>query len=310
MTPTISVIITAHNERPHDIQQTIHTIRETGGPSVEIILVDDCSIAPIDSVRPKVIRNSSRLGVGPSRHLGVEAATARFILLTDAHCVFDKDWLEPLLDVLDANPKLLVCGQCVALPEHGSDLSYPVGIYNGARMVIHDPNEPNIRWRVLTAKWAKDKPSQSFYPLSAVMGACYAMRRDFFLRLGGLKMLREFGGDEELLSLKTILAGGEIRMHKFLRIGHKFREKTKVPYRITVETCLYNTMTTALTCCPSDVAKDLIEKIGPGCESMVAKELVRINKAAIEAERIRLLGVFTRPWDEYLKLIASIDTQA
>jgi hypothetical protein len=246
------------------------------------------------------------MGVGPSRHLGVESASGQLILITDAHVVFDGDWYKSVYAAFGGNPKMLLCGQCVALAENAWSIENPIGTYNGARMVIHDSGaEP--RWRVLTAKWAKDKPGQDFYPLSAVMGACYAMRKDFFLEIGGLKMLREFGGDEELLSIKTILAGGEIRMFKKLRIGHRFRQKQPVPYRITIETCLYNTGAIALTCCPPDVAKDLIGKIGPGREWVDAKRQLWLNREALEEERVRLSKVFSRNWDEYLKIISEID---
>lgn len=305
MNPLLTIVIAALNEKPSDLHHTVKSIREsTGGQWVQVLIVDDASTVPVCCLPVTIMRNRIRVGVGLSRHLGVEAALAPYVLICDGHCVFSGDWLQPLLDTLRGSDKLLLCGQCWALSEDGTRHT---GTYNGARMVIHDPNETNIRWRVLTAKWAKDKPGQSFYPLSAVMGACYAMSRDFFLKIGGLKMLREFGGDEENLSLKTILAGGEIRMFKQLKIGHKFRETTKVPYRITVESCIYNVCVNALTCCPPEVARDLIEKIGPGREWMDAKEMVRQNKDAIEAERVRLQGVFTRSWDEYLTIIKQID---
>jgi hypothetical protein len=223
--------------------------------------------------------------------------------------IFDEGWLKPVVDMLNCSPNLVLCGQCVAIQQHAINLGHPIGLYNGARMVIHDPGE-NIRWRVLTAKWANDKRARDFYPLSAMMGACYAMRKDWFLHIGGLRMLKEFGGDEELLSIKTILSGGEIRMFKSLRVGHKFRDKGLVPYRVIIERCIYNTIVTALTCCPPDVAEDLINKIGPGRELYDAQNMVRLDREAIEEERLRLEKVFTRTWDEYLKIIAAIDNGA
>lgn len=306
MSLELSIVIAVHNERPFDLHQTVQSIRDTTREHfVEIIIVDDNSTVPVCCLPVRIIRNQHRKGVGQSRHIGVEAALAPFVLLTDGHMIFTEGWLGPTIKALSETPKLLVCGQCLSLTEDQTDTNHPFGVYNGARMVIHDP-EAEIRWRVLTAKWAKEKPGAS-YPLSAVMGACYAIRKDFFLNIGGLRMLREFGGDEELLSIKTLMAGGEIRLLKALRVGHKFRKVAKIPYRITVESCLYNTMMIANTCCPPEVAKDLIAKIGPGRESMDAKEMVRVNRGEIEAEASRLSRVFTRSWDDYLKLIAQID---
>lgn len=302
MTPVLSVIIASHNERPADLAATVKSIRNTGGGAhVEVVVVDDASTDPVEWQDRTVIRNNTRQGVGKSRHIGVEAATAPLIVLTDAHCLFHDGWLHNVLDVLQGNERLLLCGQMDAIPETGDK---NLGHYYGGRMCIFDPSSDDPRYRILTAKWHKEKP-HPFYPISAVMGACYAMHRSWFLKIGGLKMLKSFGGDEEALSMKTLLAGGDIRLFKLWKISHRFRNG-KPPYRITVDDCVYNSMMLAHTLCPAEVAKDLISKIGPGVEVINAKEMIRVNRPSIDAERARLEKVFTRSWDEYVRLVNEI----
>src|SRR5712671_6741337 len=94
--PVLSVVAATHNEQRWNLHHLIKSIQSsTGGKWVEIVLVDDASASPVCCLPVTLIRNRTRLGVGASRHIGVEAATAPFILLTDAHCVFEDGWIQP-----------------------------------------------------------------------------------------------------------------------------------------------------------------------------------------------------------------------
>lgn len=309
MKPVVSVVIASHNENWHTLNRTVKSIRDTGGCFTEIIVVDDASSTPVkvDDPEVKVLHNKTRLGVGASRHLGVEAATADLILITDAHVIMGDRWLEAVMGTLPGSEHLVLCGQCLSLQEGHDRLEQAIGTYNGARMVILDSGaEP--RWRVLTCKWIADKPGHDLYNLSGAMGAAYCFHKSFFLRIGGLRMLRGWGGDEELLSLKTIRVGGIIKMFKSLKIGHRFRSKISKPqYRITVEECLANTITTCLTCVPEVESAQLIDALGR--EKLVTRSIAMAMERAneISAERDRLAGVLTMPWPKYLQMISDID---
>lgn len=309
--PIVSVVIAAHNEWHGTLNNTLRSIRETGGCHVEIVLVDDASGTRIrvDDPDIKLIVNRQRLGVGPSRHIGVEAASTDIIVITDAHVIFQQGWVNRLYATLPGSEHLVLCGKCLALDENNAKLEAAVGEYNGARMVVCDESaEP--RWRILTAKWREDRPTQDFYPMSAMMGACYAMHKSWFKRIGGLKILKHFGCDEELMSIRTIRAGGSIRMFKRLTIGHIFRSRAiRPPYRITVEECLRNTIAVVLTCCPPVVAQDLIEKLGRDKTVVRALGMISDDLQSIQREQDELADVLTMPWDTYLKTIAEIDAR-
>lgn len=307
--PIVSVIIASHNEWHGTLNNTLRSIRETGGCHVEIVLVDDASGTRIrvDDPDIKLIVNRQRMGVGPSRHAGVEAATADLVLITDAHVIFPKDWLSKVYATLPGSEHLVLCGRCLALEENNAKLEAATGVYNGARMVICDESaEP--RWRILTAKWAEDRRSADMYRVSAMMGACYVMHKSWFKRIGGLKLLKNFGCDEELLSIRTIRAGGTIRMFKALAIGHIFRSRCiRPPYRITIEECLRNTIAVALTCCPPVVAQELIDKLGRDKIVTRALGMIADDLQVIQREQDELASVLTMDWDKYLQTIESID---
>lgn len=307
--PVLSVVIATLNEWHGTLNRTVESIRATAGYWVEIVIVDDCSSTSVKvaDCETKVIHNKKRLGVGHSRHIGVEAASSDLILLTDSHMVFCPGWLDAVLQTLPGSEHLVLCGKCLALSETCDDPNHPEGDYNGAWMQIYDP-AALPRWKILTAKWAPDRLAADFYPLSAMMGALYAMHRSWFLRIGGLRMLRGFGHDEELLSIKTIRAGGSIRMFKSLKAGHVFRNRiTKPPYRITEEESIANTITTCLTCVPAPEASTLISALGS--EKVVTRAIAMSMERAAEItlEQERLAGVLTVSWSQYLQTISDID---
>jgi len=307
--PVVSVVIASHNEWHGVLNNTLKSIRETGGYHVEIVLVDDASGTRIrvDDPDIKLLVNRKRLGVGPSRHLGVEAATADLILITDAHVVFPPRWVEKVYGTLPGTEQLVLCGKCLALDENRPSLDAAIGEYNGARMVICDETA-EVRWRILTAKWREDRRAQDMYRLSAMMGACYVLHKSWYNLIGGLRILKNFGCDEELMSIRTLRAGGTIRMFKQLAIGHIFRSRAiKPPYRITIEECLRNTIALALTSCPDATAKDLIVKLGS--DKIVSRALALVSEdiQLIEKERDALASVLTISWDNYLQAIDAID---
>lgn len=308
MTPRITVVIAVLNEPYPSLHATVKSIRDTAGDYAQVILVDDCSSAPVQAPDKwcKVIHNKGRMGCAASRHIGVMAAETDKILLTDAHMRFHPDWLPPTLGALECSDRLLICGQCVGIDRNNMDPSRSKKIYNGARFVVHNPEE-EPRYRVLTCKWADspDKRDKDRYQLSGVMGALYGFHKSWFVKIGGLHMLRGWGGDEEHLSLKTLRCGGEIRMVKGLRAAHVFRlPEDKVPYPLNAHDHWHNMLLLALTACPATVSSELINSVGtpPGWQR--ALDMISEANGMIFAEQARL--PVKRSWEETVALINSI----
>ena len=118
-------------------------------------------------------------------------------------------------------------------------------------------------------------------------------------------MLKEWGGDEENISIKFMRYGGTIMFFRGWKVGHKFRKTP--PYRLTIDKCLENSMMLAKTLCPPDVAQNLIKTLTPGVEAANAREAIRKRADEIEKERVRLDKLFTIPWDKYVRKIEEID---
>ncbi len=101
----VSVVVIVRNEELF-IKNCIEGILGQSFTDFELIIVDDCStdktsqiIGAIKNPRIKCIRNYQRCGIAKSRNIGVNAATGKFVFLTDADCIPNKYWVEEGLKV-------------------------------------------------------------------------------------------------------------------------------------------------------------------------------------------------------------------
>lgn len=268
MKPYLSVVIAAYNDNA-ELLATVGSIRNTTinfADKIEIVVVDDCSLLPVKwGGSDTIVRNTRRIGCGPSRYVGAMAAKGEYILICDSHMRFAPGWFEAILDQLQ--PKILYCGSCLGLGKNSAgietlDVNTPNAVYYGATWNFcgpykSGPYKDNPRFmQVLECIWMPEQPGDN-YPLPAVMGACYFMHREWFIYLNALRHLRLWGGDEQELSLKAWLSGGEIRLLKKVRIGHKFRDG-KVPSSFVMpHHIIYNKLFILHTCLPPEMAIQL-----------------------------------------------------
>ena len=127
------------------------------------------------------------------------------------------------------------------------------------------------------------------YEIPCLMGACYFMHKDWFRHIGGLWGNKFWGSEEPFLSLKTWLAGGEIRLAKTVRVGHQFREAA--PYATDSRYTAYNKLRSIITLLPERHRNFLISKMP---DAPAAMSLVGLDMPEIERERNRLRGIFKR----------------
>ena len=88
----------------------------TGGPSWEIIVVDNASsdttgdfLAQLSGV-VQIIRNPRNLGFAPACNQGARAARGRHLLFLNNDTIPQAGWLEPLLEELDTRPEVAIVG--------------------------------------------------------------------------------------------------------------------------------------------------------------------------------------------------------
>lgn len=292
----LSIVVTALNEQPFELNQTIASIRETAEDKPEIIVVDDCSSTPVEceDKTVRVIHNRWRCGVGPSRTIGVEAAKGEFVILMDSHMRMTPGWYETLIARLEGRSKTVHCTTCLGLDRDHMDVNAPAGVYHGARLNVFGPDDNKAgRFQILEGVWNKDEPADDAEQ-SCVMGANYALSREWFLKMDALRCLKFWAGDEQALSIKSWLMGGDVRFIKPVRIGHVFWKEIKpiIKKQFTVPPgyANFNKLFLIHSLMPADLAENLASKLlehEPNGDTVSAVALLRSDWRIVATEKAR-----------------------
>lgn len=305
---SLSIVLTHVSDK--DLTNTLKSIRDTAGDEPELIVVDDLSGTPIEATCPnlhlanKVIRNRHRVGVGPSRHIGVMNAESEFVLFGDSHLRFPAGWLEIALARLQAHPKTIFCTTCIGLDSTHMQLSSPAALYYGARMNF-DGIDPNNRAKrqVFEAVWNKQNPGDNA-EIGAVMGGAYLCSKEWFLKLSALRYLRIWAMDEPMLSLSSWMAGGDCRLITAFGIGHVFLKKgERQPWTCPGGVTTYNKLFALQVLLPHDTATSLMVKLRAITdlkEFNYAQEMIKKDWHVVMIERERFQQMFTRDFGWYM----------
>lgn len=295
----LSVLISSHNEQLAEINASIRSIRATAGDKVEVVVVDDATPMPVslEDKKALLIRTESRCGVGAARHLAALHASGDYFLICDAHMRFEMGWLDKALKRIVGRQTTIHNASCVALEIGQMDMAKATHTYHGATLNIFGPdkNKPGAT-QILEGNWLPSREGDDF-PLACIMGANYFMSAEWFFHIGGLRMLKGWGTDEGLLSIKTWLAGGECRMMKSVRIGHQFRHTA--PYPTEASSLIYNKMMLALTCLPLNMAWKLNSLHRGGTELLQAKKEIERDYGSIMVERAYFESIRKRDFEWY-----------
>jgi glycosyltransferase involved in cell wall biosynthesis len=258
----ISLIIPFLNEA-EEVIDTLENLKSTCDLSlIDVIVVEDGS----DSFREsdisrfgiRYVRNDVRLGVALSRDIGTYLAECDNAIIIDAHMRFlDDSWVDMVCSEVEENPTFLFCSSCVPLTSETSSVefsSFP-GYYGAALRFVSGMS--GNATEIIEPKWNSAIPKSSSSRVQCVLGAFYAFNVREFQRLRGLEGLMSWGGDEQYISLKYWLSGGECRVLSDVRVGHIFREKA--PYSSFLGHLYFNKMLICSTILPSDLSSALID---------------------------------------------------
>lgn len=242
----LTLIIPFLNEGD-EVENTVRSFLNHGGAGrVDIIVINDCSYDSYPYMErltaiPGVtyILNRERLGVAASRDKGVSLCRTPYFLLLDAHMrAYDDLWVTEIPRLLRENDRRILCCQNKALKvEAGRAVPNSTSFQTyGARLSFD-------RYRLFPGiEWINEdmNPSSDVETIPAVFGAGYAASKKYWLHIGGLKGLIQYGFDEQMISLKTWLEGGECLLLKRVVLGHIYRDK--MPYTNTPYCMIYNSM--------------------------------------------------------------------
>lgn len=186
------------------------------------------------SAKVKVLAFEERRGLIRAKAYAAQRATAPVLMFLEAHCIVNRNWLQPLLERLVLNPKALVMPALDYIPQTGWGEYYQgqptMWRYEWNMNLIHT-NPGGI------IKESRAKP----YDSPGTSGGIFAMRRDWFEELEFFDTgMLEWGGDHAELSFKTWRCGGRIEVIPCSRIGHLFRDPEHRPYPVSVAQVVKN----------------------------------------------------------------------
>lgn len=251
----LTVIIPFLNEG-EEVSRTVESLRRFVGSRIDIIVINDCST---DNYRYKeslkqfnvyYIVNKKRMGVAASRDYGVRLCKTPYFLLLDAHMrVYENDWLDTIIRLLDSDDRQLLCMQTKVL--HKSDdghiteaLKEEVGISYGAYQPFNTSSYfPDIAWNM-----NERSPGDEVELIATVLGAGYAASKRYWMYIKGLNGLIYYGSDEAYISMKVWMEGGKCVLLKKHHFGHIYRNVS--PYKHYNDKNIYNCLLIAETLYP------------------------------------------------------------
>ena len=233
-----SLIITFRNEGEQVYKTCSSFLKHCNNDLFEIIVINDASddrfdysnLASLHNV--KYIENKDRMGVAGSRDLGAINATGKYILILDGHMRVFEDVLTRAADIISNYPEeTLFCFQSIPIQQNleGKYTICKNPTSKGCK-IYSNPNNLDF----LDYEWQGLNPEElgEILPIQCVMGACYLISREYYLRLHGLNGLQQYGMDEQLLSAKVFMSGGNIYLFKNIGIAHFYRrDNNSVPYK-------------------------------------------------------------------------------
>lgn len=230
----VSIIITFRDEPATTLLRTVYCILETTPARLieEIILIDDGSVdlellatvkvhvANVEKL--KVLRNEKSVGLMKARQRGILAAKADYFIVLDGHVEVTPGWLEPVLYRLREQPKSLLTSHIGVV--RCEDFGFFVAKHE-EWFLFFDQIGLNEHWVHYSNKFLKARNgSVAPIPYGMVPGMMMAMKKSFFLQLGGFDQGMEIWGAEHMeMSVKVWLCGGRVEMLPCSIVGHLYR---------------------------------------------------------------------------------------
>ncbi|MFH1604232.1 MAG: hypothetical protein ABIH03_10040, partial [Pseudomonadota bacterium] len=224
------VIIAARGELEVNLKRTVEAIGDKADVCIVFDGMEHGNVLP--GSLTFMVRSLELIGgpqgCGWARHRGIMTSDADLIILMDGHMGGDiGKAIQVIQDHHRRRQNHLTCCRMQSLDQHGEPME---GAVQGGAFLALESKEVCSEYWALSAKWLK--PPRKKGPIPAIMGACYAFKKSWYEKIGQpLRILRAWGGDEEILSLATHLMGGKVELlpatvgHIYMA-AHRNREQT------------------------------------------------------------------------------------
>lgn len=219
----ISIIIPSHKEK--ELQQTIDSLLTGAKGEVEVIAVMDGYWAnpPLKAdPRVHIIHHGKSRGMRSSINAGVSLAKGKYILKTDAHCMFAPGWDEALLSEIE--DKWVVYPRMFKLDTIKWEVmpDKPIDYY---RLTILEDRSKfhGVEW-ISRGKQRKDimvDESMIF------QGSCWIMSRKLWDKVVGPLQEEGYGKfvqEPTEIAMKVWQSGGKVMVNKKTWYAHKHRK--------------------------------------------------------------------------------------
>lgn len=207
----ISIVIPARNEKY--LNRTVEDLLEKAQGEIEIIMVlDGYWEAPIDDPRVKVIHRGNVRGMRAGINAGVAIAKGKYILKTDAHCMFAHGFDIELQKSCE-DDTVIVPRRYRLDPEKWeiiNDGRPPID-----RMLL----SPDLHGKDWQAGNHHDQPIEE---TPSSQGSCWFMKRSYFYKLELMdeKTYGTFWSEFQEIGLKCWLSGGRVLVNKKTWYAH------------------------------------------------------------------------------------------
>lgn len=228
-TPTVTVIVPAFNVQAY-VAECISSILSQSLPSIELVIVDDCSIDETyricerfakNDARVRLIRNTRNLGQGRSRNRGIEYSQGDYVTFVDSDDYVEPRMYERMVGVAIANDADIV--RC-KLSRTFKRRTFHQASVEAPTLLVSEALERYVNgyFGALPAESLGDMPS---------MSPCTAIYRGDLLREGvarfpsdrSLRSEDLFFNLDYLESVKRCVLLNEVYFHYYSRLGSTSR---------------------------------------------------------------------------------------
>lgn len=200
-----SVIIPARNSARWIAEQLSSLNAQVGAPPFEILVCDNGSTDETARVARefpsrwplRVINASGPATASHARNVGVRAAKSEYVLFCDSDDLVDPHWVRSLVDAVEQSGGAIVAGAIHHERFNSPDVLAAYGIRSDPILDEPRPDDPAFR--------TDAPPFAGFLPTAG--GGNFAMRRDDYLRLGGMDPSYPGGSEETDFSWRVQLSG-------------------------------------------------------------------------------------------------------
>lgn len=302
MNTELTVIIPFKNEG-EEVGKTIRSLNDMACGNINVIVINDASDDGYDyssiasEKNVKYIIHKESLGPAQSRAHGVKLCETEYFLLLDAHMrALTKGWNKLIIEELKTDKRAIYC--CKTTDFSTNSFSHIHGI--GA---ILDSTDLTCCWNNCDLT-----PEKTTTSISCLLGASYCTNKNYWNKIHGYEGLCSYGLEEQLLSIKTLLEGGNCYVIKTVLFAHKFREIEKTPYKISKPDFIFNELYIIETLFPLKLKKMIfqnIKRISNDYTFEIAMSKIANIRNKIKHEKNYYESIFSRDF-KYITQLSNI----